>query len=267
MMEEALAAEVSEVMIARSGLGAGCRAVCRSTPSDGVVVPAGQVQPIAEFGNKRHTLTKPNQNLRDEDPIRSFQSTAVRDQKEKSAIVSNTCPSPPSSTLRVLLLNGSHPPHPRNRPPPCLTTATSSTTTTVIMPASIPLDESRLFAYDPDTQMVTLLSRAYPIRNLLRLVLVVFGYLLIRPMFLKMATKLQEKEHERQEALSKKQAEEDARNGNDEDESDGEDDSWGAGIRRRRRAEAKALQRAREEAGELEKEIAGDKELEALLED
>lgn len=136
------------------------------------------------------------------------------------------------------------------------------------MPASVPLDQSVLFDYDWDTQMVTLLSRAYPIRNLIRLVLVIFGYLLLRPVFLRLATKFQTAEHERQEALSKKQAEEDAKNGNgDDDESDGEDESWGAGIRRRKRAEERAKQRAREEAGELEKELLGDKELEGLLED
>ncbi|TGZ84920.1 hypothetical protein EX30DRAFT_337371 [Ascodesmis nigricans] len=130
-----------------------------------------------------------------------------------------------------------------------------------------------LFAYDAETQLVTILSRDYTVRQVIRMVIVIFGYLLLRPLLLRMANKVQQKEHERQDRLAKEEAERELKEGkkiNDEGEELIDEDvgttGWGAGARRR----VKAEEMKRKEAAEREAaegDDGEDKELEGLLED
>lgn len=90
-------------------------------------------------------------------------------------------------------------------------------------------------------------------------------------MLLRFANKIQQNEHERQERLSKEQAEKDVREGKAEDgveivDEEVETTGWGAGVRRRQKLEQARLKRLAEQEAEAG-DMGEDKELEGLLED
>ncbi|KAA8895906.1 secretory pathway protein Pga2 [Sphaerosporella brunnea] len=122
------------------------------------------------------------------------------------------------------------------------------------------------FGFDAEARTMTILGREYSLSSLLRTIIFVTAYLLLRPYLLKLGGKYQEMDHGREvgtdgNADSLAATGKVAPGGEDSD-SDGEDDGWGAKARRRARAERKKAQEAAREADEAE-----DRELAAMLED
>ena len=134
------------------------------------------------------------------------------------------------------------------------------------------------FAFDAQARTATLLGREYSLATLLRTVVFLGGYLLLRPYLLQLSGKFQERDHAREVrddgdvsspaatgrvapgGAAGRGGDDDADDG--DDESDAEDDGWGARARRRARAERRRISREQRAADEME-----DQELAALLED
>lgn len=128
------------------------------------------------------------------------------------------------------------------------------------------------FAFDAEARTATLMGREYSLTTLLRTLVFLGGYLLLRPYLLQLSGKFQERDHAR-EVRDDGDVSSPAATGrvapggatgdaDDDDESDAEDNGWGARARRRARAEQRRISREQREAEEME-----DQELAALLED
>lgn len=134
-------------------------------------------------------------------------------------------------------------------------------------PTTIPISEviadiPSMFASIPRT--FVFLGHEYSVLQMIRMVVILGGYILIRPMLLKLAEKIQAKGHERD---AKEEAEEEASAmssgrqipGEETEEVEGSM-SWGAKARKR---EKKRL----EDEAERLRELDSDDELEMMLED
>lgn len=129
------------------------------------------------------------------------------------------------------------------------------------------------FAFDAEARTATLMGREYSLTTLLRTLVFLGGYLLLRPYLLQLSGKFQEHDHAR-EVRDDGDVSSPAATGrvapggatgdadDDDDESDAEDNGWGTRARRRARAEQRRISREQREAEEME-----DQELAALLED
>jgi hypothetical protein len=122
------------------------------------------------------------------------------------------------------------------------------------------------FGFNADARTMTILGREYSLSSLLRTLIFIGAYLLLRPYLLKLGGKFQEMDHARgidsdgnNDSLA---ATGKVAPGGEDSDSDGEDNGWGAAARRRARAERKRLQEEAREADEAE-----DRELAAMLED
>jgi hypothetical protein len=122
------------------------------------------------------------------------------------------------------------------------------------------------FGFNPEARTMTILGREYSLSSLLRTLIFVGAYLLLRPYLLKLGGKFQEMDHARDigtdgntDSLA---ATGKVAPGGADSDSDDEDDGWGASARRRARAERKRLQEEARKAEEAE-----DRELAAMLED
>jgi hypothetical protein len=122
------------------------------------------------------------------------------------------------------------------------------------------------FAFDAVNKTVTLLGKDYSLQTLLRTVVILCGYLIIRPWILRHSGKHQERDHGREVGAGGNVGESLAATGRvapggEESDSDGEEQGWGANTRRKARAERKI----REEQAKREEEEE-DAEVEAMLE-
>jgi hypothetical protein len=121
------------------------------------------------------------------------------------------------------------------------------------------------FGFDPEARTLTILGRAYDFNVLMRTLIITCAYILLRPYLLKLTSRHQERDHDREpteaDEMSSPAATGRVAPGGEED-SDGEDNSWGAKARRRQRA---LKQEAMDEDREADEEE--DAELNALLED
>lgn len=106
---------------------------------------------------------------------------------------------------------------------------------------------------------ILFLGHPYKPAQILRMVIFVGGYLLLRPYILKLQAKFQERDHARDidpteesshSAIAAK------RRPAGEESDDEDDDGWGAKLRRRRKAEALDIARLREEENDSDDEIA-----------
>jgi hypothetical protein len=124
------------------------------------------------------------------------------------------------------------------------------------MPGHLPLFElSR-----PDSTL-TLLGREYSLRSILHMVIIVCGYLIIRPYLLKLSARYQTADHAR--TVDDNPGDSMAATGRKVDRDDSEDDSedgWGSRARRRERE-----RRKREEDAKRKEEQEEDAELESML--
>jgi len=122
------------------------------------------------------------------------------------------------------------------------------------------------FAFDAENKTVTLFGEDYSLQTLLRTLVILCGYLIIRPWILQHSGKYQERDHGRKVGAGGDVGESLAATGRiapggEESDSDGEEQGWGANARRRVRAERKI----REEQARREEEEE-DAEVEAMLE-
>jgi len=159
---------------------------------------------------------------------------------------------PPSTLLSI----AHHHPHRRQSLPP-------TTTTTTIASMVNHLE----FGFDVAARTVTLLGREYSLATLLRTVIFLGAYLLLRPYLLQLSARYQTKDHARDGDVDATPTTDDDKIGS-EIESDGEETGWGAAARRRARAQKRRVEEelARLRAEEEEEED-GDAQLNALLED
>ncbi|KAI5846403.1 hypothetical protein DFP73DRAFT_545808 [Morchella snyderi] len=106
---------------------------------------------------------------------------------------------------------------------------------------------------------IQILGRTYRPNDIFRMVIIIGGYLLLRPYILKMQAKFQEKDHAREVDPSEESSHSAMaakRKPAGEESDDEDDDSWGAKLRRRQRAEAAEKARLMEEENDSDDEIA-----------
>jgi len=123
------------------------------------------------------------------------------------------------------------------------------------------------FDLDLTGRTMTLLGREYSLSTLLRTIVFLGAYLLLRPYLLQLTAKFQASDHDR-EVADDADGDSMAATGKTalrlgEIESDGEESGWGAKARRRVREERRRLEEEVERAEEEEE----DAQLNALLED
>lgn len=132
------------------------------------------------------------------------------------------------------------------------------------MDTILPTLQSFLHKYvlQPDNTIL-FLGHAYKPSQILRMVIFLGGYLMLRPYILKLQAKFQERDHAREidpteesshSAIPAKRRP--AGEESDADDGDGNSDAWGAKLTRRRRAEAAEIARLREEENDSDDEIA-----------
>ncbi|KAI5805102.1 hypothetical protein EDC01DRAFT_786110 [Geopyxis carbonaria] len=119
---------------------------------------------------------------------------------------------------------------------------------------------------DVEAQTLEFLGHVYPMKGIMRMIVILFGYLLIRPMLLKLSGKAQSADHAREmradEADSMAATGKVAPGGEIDESSDEEEGGWGKSVRRRERA-ARLMEQQRQQREEEEE----DEELKAMLED
>ena len=111
--------------------------------------------------------------------------------------------------------------------------------TTPRQPPSTPCAMTN-FAFDAENKIVTLLGKDYSLQTLLRTLVILCGYLIIRPWILQHSGKHQERDHGRGVSAGGDVGESLAATGRiapggEESDSDGEEQGWGANARRRAR--------------------------------
>lgn len=116
----------------------------------------------------------------------------------------------------------------------------------------------RKYVLQPDNTII-FLGHAYKPSQILRMVIFVGAYLLLRPYILKLQAKFQERDHARdvdptEESSHAAIAAKRLPPGEQDDDGDDEN-AWGAKLVRRRRAEAKEVARLREEEADSDDEI------------
>lgn len=129
------------------------------------------------------------------------------------------------------------------------------------MDTILPRLQSFLHRYvlQPDNTIL-FLGHAYTPSQVLRTVIFLGGYLLLRPYILKLQAKFQERDHARdvdpsEESSHAAIAAKRLPPGEEDDDGSGDGDAWGAKLTRRRRAEAKEIARLREEENDSDDEI------------
>lgn len=114
------------------------------------------------------------------------------------------------------------------------------------------------YVLQPDNTIL-FLGHTYTPSQVVRTVIFIGGYLMLRPYILKMQAKFQERDHARDvdpseesshAAIAAKRLPP-----GEEDDEDGDDDAWGAKLTRRRRAEAREIARLLEEENDSDDEI------------
>lgn len=131
------------------------------------------------------------------------------------------------------------------------------------MDTILPTLQSFLHKYvlQPDNTIL-FLGHAYKPSQILRMVIFLGGYLMLRPYILKLQAKFQERDHAREidpteesshSAIPAKRRPAGEESDDDDDENNG---AWGAKLTRRRRAEAAEIARLREEENDSDDEIA-----------
>lgn len=128
------------------------------------------------------------------------------------------------------------------------------------MDSILPAIQSFLHKYvlQPDNTIL-FLGHAYKPSQVLRMVIFLGGYLMLRPYILKLQAKFQERDHAREidpTEESSHSAMAAKRKPAGEESDDENDDGWGAKLTRRRRAEAAEIARLREEENDSDDEIA-----------
>lgn len=106
---------------------------------------------------------------------------------------------------------------------------------------------------------IIFLGRVYKPGEILRMVIILGGYLLLRPYILKMQAKFQERDHAREidpTEESSHAAMGARRKPAGEETDDEDDDSWGAKLKRKQKAEALAKAKLLEEENDSDDEIA-----------
>lgn len=107
---------------------------------------------------------------------------------------------------------------------------------------------------------IIFLGRVYKPGEILRMVIILGGYLLLRPYILKMQAKFQERDHAREidptEESSHAAMGARRRKPAGEETDDEDDDSWGAKLKRKQKAEALAKAKLLEEENDSDDEIA-----------
>lgn len=130
------------------------------------------------------------------------------------------------------------------------------------MDTVLPTLQSFLHKYvlQPDNTII-FLGHAYKPSQILRMVIFLGGYLLLRPYILKFQAKFQERDHAREidpteESSHSAIAAKRRPAGEESDADDDDNGAWGAKLTRRRRAEAAEIARLREEENDSDDEIA-----------
>lgn len=106
---------------------------------------------------------------------------------------------------------------------------------------------------------IIFLGRVYKPGEILRMVIILGGYLLLRPYILKMQAKFQERDHAREidpTEESSHAAMGARRKPAGEETDDEDDDSWGAKLKRKQKAEALEKAKLLEEENDSDDEIA-----------
>lgn len=115
----------------------------------------------------------------------------------------------------------------------------------------------RKHVLQPDNTIL-FLGHAYKPSQIIRMVIFLGAYVMLRPYILKLQAKFQERDHARDVDPSEESSHAAIaakRLPPGEQEGDDDDDAWGAKLVRRRRAEAKEIARLREEEADSDDEI------------